>query len=169
MKYLGNFAEWIDPAVIEYLLAHDGTKRPGGGTNPDSEEFRIATSVGYDLTNTYWHHYDDKSTPLKIIPPFDNNKSCMWWFIKMTPGQFMPMHRDPHVTVDHEKHNCTRYWMPLQDYAPGHIFVYNNEFMSNYRAGDLWSYDDANEIHGACNIGYTPRLTFQFTTYNETI
>jgi hypothetical protein len=164
MKYIGNFIDWITPKLIEYLLTHDGTRRPGGGANPDSEEFRRATSVGYDLTKTYWHHYDDKSTTLQITPPIPVEGNVLWWFIKMTPGQFMPMHKDPHVTETGYT-NCTRYWMPLQDYQDGHIFLYNQQFMHGYKAGDLWAYDDANEIHGACNIGYTPRLTFQFTTY----
>jgi hypothetical protein len=165
MKFIGNFASWINPNWVNYLLTNDGTLRPSGGGNPDSEEFRIATSAGYDLTQTYWQHFDEKSCPLVITPPIDTDKHVMWWFIKMLPGKFMPMHRDPHVT-DYEFKNCTRYWMPLQDYSPGHVFIYNKEFIVDYCAGDLWAYDDANEIHGSCNIGYTPRLTFQFTTYD---
>jgi hypothetical protein len=151
-------------------LANNGTLRPKTTkANPDSPEFRIASAAGYNLENIYWHHYDQDSCPLNISPPIVTDKSVMWWFIKMMPGHFMPMHRDPHITLDKEKTNCTRYWMPLQDYSPGHIFIYKETFMTNYKAGDLWAYDDANELHGACNIGYTPRLTFQFTTYDNSI
>ena len=167
MQFIGNYADWIKPEWIQYLLENNGTLRPKTSSeNPDSEEFRIATSAGYDLTSTYWHHYCETSCSLDITPPIDSDKGVMWWFIKMTPGQFMPMHRDPHVTVDLDKPNCKRYWMPLQDYQPGHVFIYNTQFMHGYKAGDLWAYDNANEIHGAANIGYTPRLTFQFTTYD---
>ena len=167
MIYVDNYAEWINPEWVEYLMTHDGTKRPGGGHNPSTDEFRHATEVGYDLSKTYWHHYDHDSCPLIVTPPIDTDKDIMWWFIKMIPGQFMPMHKDPHVTTDNDKSDCIRYWMPLQDYAPGHIFVYGDTVITNYKAGDLWYYSDANKIHGACNIGYTPRLTFQFTTYNK--
>jgi hypothetical protein len=163
MQFIGNYADWIKPEWVNYLLNNDGTKRPGGGDNPDCEEFRQATSVGYDLTKTYWHHYTNNTFPFDVVPPIQKEDG-MWWFIKMNPGNFMPMHRDPHVTQD-GKTDCVRYWMPLQDYADGHVFIYKNQLMTDYRAGDLWSYDDANEIHGACNIGFTPRLTFQFTTY----
>lgn len=166
MKYVGNFKDWIDPMWVEYLLTHDGTLRPGGGENPDSKEFQIATSVGYDLTKIWWQHYCETSCPLVLTPPIDTGKSYMWWFIKMLPGNYMPMHRDPHVITDTDKTNCTRYWMPLQDYKPGHIFIYKDNFMKDYKAGDLWMYTDANELHGACNIGYSTRLTFQFTTYD---
>jgi hypothetical protein len=166
MKYIGNFSNWIKTEWVEYLLNNNGTMRPNtAGENPDSEEFRIATSVGYDLSKTWWQHYCKTSCPLQITPPIDTDKEYMWWFIKMIPGNYMPMHRDPHVT-EKGKENCTRYWMPLQDYQQGHIFIYNNTFIKDYKAGDLWCYTDANEIHGACNIGYTTRLTFQFTTYD---
>ena len=164
MIYLGNYNNWIQQSWINYLLTHDGTKRPSGGHNPDSEEFRIATAAGYDLTQTYWHHYDQDSCPLNPGTPFDTDKELMWWFIKLTPGKFMPMHRDPHTI---EFKNPKRYWMPLQDYHEGHIFMYNNQVLVDYKKGDLYEYPNAQEIHGACNIGYTPRLTFLFTLYDE--
>jgi hypothetical protein len=165
MLFVGNYKDWIKPEWIEFLLANDGTKRPSGGENPDCEEFRMATSVGYDMTKTYWHHYTGAKFPFEIAPPFTTDKKYMWWFIKMTPGQFMPMHRDPHITQDGFT-NCTRYWVALQDYDPGHIFIQGTQVLVNYKAGDIWSYDDANEIHGACNIGFTTRLTAHFTTYD---
>lgn len=164
MKYIGNYSNWIRPEWVDYLLTHNGTPRPSTASeNPDTEEFRIATQVGYDLSQTWWYHYSEKSCPLELIPPIPVDNDYMWWFIKLLPGGMMPVHRDPHVL---EKHNVTRYWMPLQDYTPGHMFVYNNLFMTDYKAGDLWCYTDANEIHGCANIGYTPRLTFQFSTYD---
>jgi hypothetical protein len=163
MKFIGNFKDWIKPEWIEYLLQHDGTKRPSGGENPECNEFSKAPIVGYDLTKTYWYHYTNHTFPFEVVPPIETQNN-MWWFIKMLPGNFMPMHRDPHITQD-DKKECVRYWMPLQDYEPGHIFVYNKQMMVDYNMGDLWAYSDANELHGACNIGYNPRLTFQFTSY----
>jgi hypothetical protein len=166
MKYIGNFKDWIKNEYVEYLLTNDVTQRPNThGENPDSEEFRIAAEVGYDLSKTWWYHYCEKNTPFDITAPIETDKKIMWWFIKMNPGNYMPVHRDPHVTQNSNFSNCTRFWMPLQDYQPGHIFVYKNIFMTDYKAGDLWAYTDPSEIHGACNISYSPRLTFQFTTY----
>ena len=166
MKYIGNFKDWIKKEWVEYLLSHDGTSRPNtANENPDTEEFRLAATVGYDLDRTWWYHYCETSCPLIIEPPINASKSYMWWFIKLLPGGMMPVHRDPHVSEEN-KFNIQRYWMPLQDYTPGHVFVYNNVFMTDYKVGDLWVYTDSNEIHGCSNIGYTPRLTFQFTTYD---
>lgn len=164
MIYVGNYADWIKPELIEFMLTSDGTSRPGGGPNPDSEEFRKATSSGYDLTSTYWYIYEPHTLPLDITMPFDNRKDFIWWGIKMKPGNFMPVHRDPHTS---ELANCKRYWMALQDWEPGHIFMYNKEVLVDYKKGDVFCYPDAQEIHGACNIGYNVRLTFHFSTYDK--
>jgi hypothetical protein len=163
MIFIGNYCDWIQQEWIDYLLANNGTPRPRTTeANPDSPEFRKATSVGYDLTQTYWYHYDHKSSPLKITPPINIDKNSMWWFIKMLPGQFMPMHKDPHTI---EEKNVKRYWMALQDYEEGHIHINAGNFLSNYKKGDLWMYNDPTSVHGACNIGYSPRLIFNFSTY----
>ena len=160
MQYIGNFKDWINPKWIEYLLNNEGARRPGHAPIPDVEEFRKGPDAGYDLSSTYWHSYDPTNCDLQIPCPLDPNLKMEWWFIKMYPGNFIPMHRDIF-----EFDGAKRYWMPLQDYENGHVFIYKDDFIKDYKAGDLWTYDYSNDIHGACNIGYTTRLTFQFTTY----
>ena len=39
MKYIGNYASWINDDWIDWMLSNDGTPRPSGGSNPDSEVF----------------------------------------------------------------------------------------------------------------------------------
>jgi hypothetical protein len=148
------------------MMIKDGTARPGGGPNPDSEEFRKAKEHGYDLTQTYWYIYEPATLPFNITLPFDDRTDFLWWGIKMKPGNFMPVHRDPH-TMDPVYHHCKRYWMALQDWEPGHIFMYDREVLVDYKKGDVFAYPDAQEIHCACNIGNTTRLTFHFTTYDK--
>jgi len=164
MKYIGNYSSWIKDEYIDYLLNNDGTPRPKTTSeNPDTEEFRMATEAGYDLSQTYWYHYTNNTFPLSVTIPFDSEKNHMWWFIKMKPGMFMPMHKDPHTV---EETNCKRYWMALQDYHPGHIHINGKHFLCDYKKGDVWEYGDAQEVHGACNIGYIPRLVFNFSTFD---
>jgi hypothetical protein len=55
--------------------------------------------------------------------------------------------------------------MPFQDYKPGHIFMYENQVITNYKAGDVWEYTDSGALHGAANIGHTPRIVLQISTY----
>ena len=163
MKYVGNFCTWIKPEYIDHMTNTNGTSRPGGGANPDSEEFQKAKEHGYDLSQTYWYIYEPHTFPFDIELPFESNLTFMWWGIKMNPGNFMPVHRDPH-TYDPNHTNVTRYWMALQDWEPGHIFMYEDQVLVNYKKGDVYSYPDPQAIHCACNIGNSPRLTFHFTT-----
>lgn len=165
MQYLGNFKEWINPAWIDFLMNNDGTPRPSGGRNPDSEEFKNAASVGYDLSHTYWYIYEPDTFPFEVTSPIDiKGDTFIWWFIKMLPGNKMPMHRDPHAV--NEK-NSKRYWMPLQDYEPGHVFIYEDQLATHYKKGDLFVYDDSKALHGACNIGWSPRLIACFSSFDR--
>lgn len=163
MKYIGNYASWINDDWIEWMLVNDGTPRPSGGSNPDSEEFNQASQAGYDLSKTYWYIYEPHTFPYDIESPIEVNGNFIWWFIKMLPGQFMPMHKDPHAV--HES-NSKRYWMPLQDYEPGHVFINENELSIDYKKGDLFEYNESDAIHGSCNIGWTPRLILNFSTFD---
>jgi hypothetical protein len=164
MNYIGNYKNWIKQEYIDFMLSTDGTPRPSGGRNPDSEEFRKAKEHGYDLSQTYWYIYESDTFPFEIKLPFNSNLDSMWWGIKMKPGNFMPVHRDPH-TYDPALYQVDRYWMALQDWKPGHIFMYDRQVLVDYKAGDVFHYPDAQEIHCACNIGNSVRLTFHFSTY----
>jgi hypothetical protein len=164
MKYVGNFVDWIKQEYIDYMLANDGTPRPAGGRNPDSEEFKKAKEHGYDLGQVYWYIFESDTFPFDIQKPFNDGHEYLWWGIKMNPGNFMPIHRDPH-TYDPSLYEVKRYWMSLQDWEPGHIFMYEDQVLVNYKKGDIYCYPDPQAIHCACNIGNTPRLTFHFSTY----
>lgn len=162
MKFLGNF-NFIDDAWIEELLSKDGQARPRDWTAinlVESAEYKRAREAGYDLTSVHWWVYEKQDVSFDIIPPWIDNE-YHWWITKLVPGQFMPMHTDPHT----HGRSCKRYWMPLQDYHPGHIFIYRNELIKDYKAGDVYSYIESQDMHGAANIGHIPRLVLQVTEY----
>ena len=165
MNFLGNYKDWIRQDIVDYLINNEGTRRPNVGKNPNVQEFITAKNVGYDLSTTWWHIYEPETVPFTIDLPIETNRKSMWWFIKLLPGGMMPMHRDPHVNFD-DVNAPDRYWMPLQNYEPGHVFIYKDTMIKDYNVGDLWKYDNENEVHGACNISYKPRLTFLFTLYD---
>lgn len=165
MKYINNFNHWINPEWIKELLANTGTGRPAEGQRPDTpemvEEYRKAREAGYKDNDIYFYMFDNKNVSFNIEPPFVTEK-YHWWITKMLPGNFMPIHKDPHTMY---QKNSKRYWMPLQDWEPGHIFLYEDQVITNYKAGDVWMYEEASAVHGAANIGYTPRLVLQVSTY----
>lgn len=164
MKLIGNYSHWIDKRWLPFILENDGFPRPSGGRNPDADEFRQAEKAGYSLDQTFWYIYEPEDFPFTVDPPFETTKKFAFWFIKMNPGQFMPMHRDP---VSSFKQNVERFWFPLQDYESGHVFIYEDKLCTNYKAGDLFQYDDSNAIHGACNIGWTARAIGCFSLFDR--
>lgn len=165
MKFIGNFNQWIDPQWITELISTTGIKRPVDGQKPDSpemiNEYQKSKDAGYKDDATYFYMFDKNNITFKIDPPFVDKK-FHWWITKMLPGNFMPIHRDPHTLY---QKNSQRYWMPLTDWEPGHIFMYEDQVITNYKAGDVWQYLDSTALHGAANIGHVPRLVLQVSTY----
>ena len=167
MQFIGNFNNWIDPHWIEYILANRGDGRPKEGQQPNTpemeEEYRRARLAGYRDDSIYFWMFDKNNTNFDIDPPFITGPSH-WWITKMLPGNFMPMHRDPHTQYETDSQ---RYWVPLQDWQPGHIFMYEDQVITNYRCGDVWQYAEAGALHGAANIGHTPRIVLQISSYTQ--
>lgn len=165
MKYLGNYKQHIDDLWLAEVLANRGMGRPQEGKKPDSPEeeteYQKARDAGYCDDAIYFYMFDKNNVSFELNLPFIEGK-YHWWITKMLPGNFMPMHIDPHTLVDT---SSDRYWLPLQDWEPGHIFMYKDTVITNYKAGDLYKYEDATAIHGAANIGYTPRVVLQISTY----
>jgi hypothetical protein len=55
--------------------------------------------------------------------------------------------------------------MPLQDFQVGHIFLYGETMISGYKSGDVYMFNDERDVHGAANIGHTPRISLLITEY----
>lgn len=168
MRYIGNFKEWINPLWLEFVLSNRGDGRPAEGQKPDSKEMELeyqrARDAGYKEDAIYFWMFDRNNTNFDIENIPFSNKKFYWWITKMLPGQFMPMHVDPHaITME----NCERFWIPLQDWQAGHIFMYEDQVITNYRAGDVWTYKDSTALHGAANIGFIPRVVLQISSYGQ--
>ena len=163
MKYLGNY-DFIKDAWIKEILNTEGQARPRDWPPAfaiESAEYAKAQKAGYDLTAVHWWVYEKKDVSFDIVPPFVNG-DYHWWITKLYPGQFMPMHTDPHT---HER-PCKRYWIPLQDYHLGHVFIYKEKLITKYSAGDVFVYENEQDNHGAANIGHIPRIVLQVTEYD---
>ena len=174
MHYIGNYKSWIDDNnIINMLESKQGdctpVWQPDRWTgNETLEHFRELARPGYSCNKFFFHQLNPSSEEMKDykfvypdLPKQRNNK--FWWFVKLYPGEFQAMHVDPHLT---EVENFVRYTMFLQDWEPGHIFVYDDKILNNYKAGDLYEWNDPETIHGPSNIGYTPRLTLQITLHD---
>lgn len=165
MKYIGNYAEWIKPEWEEYLLKNEGFPRPENKileNQFEEEQNSKIENLGYK-NSVYWYKFTPDNFPFDITMP-TGEKPLLWWFVKMLPGNLIPMHIDQEIETG--KHT-NLYWLSLNDYEQGHVFVCNDKLHTGYKKGDLYMLDDANLLHGSCNIGFSPRLIFNFTTYKE--
>lgn len=53
--------------------------------------------------------------------------------------------------------------MYLQDWEPGHIFIYKNKTITNYKAGDLFEWDDHMMEHAVVNASHNIRYSLQIS------
>jgi hypothetical protein len=171
MRLLGNYAYWIKQEWIDYIMSNPGTTR----IEVPEEYVKKANELGfYQDTSVRHEKYidEDGSFPFEIDFPikvkgYENSEAYKYssdlWFVKVMPGQLIPMHIDQ----PHPKPHTIRFWMALQDYQQGHVFVYENQMITNYKKGDLFLYDDPNAVHGSCNIGFSPRIIFNLSIYGD--
>lgn len=174
MDYVGNFKDWIvKNKVIDYLESIHGDRVPVW--QPDRwkgnailDDIREKVRPGYSNNRFFFHQINSTSKEAKdlnfVWPDIDyNRKQRFWWFVILYPGEFQPMHVDPHLT---ELTNFRRFTMFLQDWEPGHIFTYDDKIITNYRAGDMYEWNDPMTLHGPVNIGYNTRYTLQITQHD---
>jgi hypothetical protein len=173
MKYIGNYKDWITDALMNHLRTRTGETRPVWQPerwqgHPELDKFREWVRPGYAHTNHNFQQFNPNCEDMQgykiVLPDFPEKRNqCQWWFIKLLPGQMQPMHIDPHLV---EVTNPVRYTMFLEDFQPGHIFVYDDKMFSNYKAGDVYEWSDPMIVHGVVNIGFNTRYTLQVTYHD---
>jgi hypothetical protein len=166
MKFIGNYASWLDQEIIDAIIKGEGERRPVFNTeNSDfKKQLSYLTDVGYDLNKVGWSFfYNQHINRDHIELPFSSNgKKYKWWFSKLNPGDIFPVHVD---TPKDEK-NIERYWMACQDHQIGHIFAHEHGIAHGYKAGDVFKFDAHEIMHAAANIGLTPKISFQFMFFD---
>jgi hypothetical protein len=156
MKYKGNYKSWIDPQWIDHMSCNSGIVCPDQlvGEQLELEKYQ-------HFSHARWRVYNHTNTDLYLEPPLELNQSWHWWMVRQDSGDSMPVHRDPHAVLEK---NVRRFWMPLQDYVRGHVFVYEDSMIVNYTAGDLYEFNNEDAEHFSANLGFEPRYTLMFST-----
>jgi len=173
MQFIGNFKDWITPELMEHLRTRNGDTTPVWQPDrwqghPLLDQFKEMARPGFAHKDHNFQQFNAGSEDMKdfevVLPAFPKQrKLCFWWFVKLLPGQMQAMHIDPHLV---EVKDPVRYTMFLEDFQPGHIFVYDDKMISNYKAGDVFEWSDPMIVHGVVNIGYNTRYTLQVTMHD---
>ena len=174
MKFIGNYVNWItDQKILEHLAACQGDKTPvwqpdRWSRHPILEQFKELARPGYSNNKHFFHQMNPSSSEMQnfkfTLPDLPQKRNKInWWFVMLYPGEFQAMHIDPQLT---EVKDPVRYTVFLQDWDPGHIFVYDDKISVNYKAGDAYEWSDPMTVHGPANIGYKVRYTLQITMFD---
>lgn len=176
MKYYGNYKKLIKPEWIDSLLETKGIEispwKDHDESNNyneidlnqtlvnDEKEKELYINGAYDENLIMAEIFDQRNIPFKLdLGELNRFLRGDWWIVKQKPGQFMPLHRDTPNIHD----NNFRFWMPWTDYSQGHVFIHEGEFIKNYSSGDLYRYNQDNDLHGSVNIGLTTRIVLQIS------
>jgi hypothetical protein len=191
MNYVGNQAEWITDKLMTHLSSSDGDSvaiwnpdRWHGHPLMDNIRVKGLNWFGDTIPQQYFHVFNQRTKVLEnfnfILPNLPVvKKNVVWWFVKLKPGELQLMHYDMHVLgVAHENNEFTkvtgtfpvndviRYTMFLQDWEPGHVFVYEDKVNPIYKKGDIFEWSDPELLHGVVNLSFNPRYTLQITTHD---
>ena len=173
MTYLGH----IEPTWLADLKDIVANARPatwatrgykGEGIEAPPEELEkeeydlVANGMPRDLPITHLNWRIPES--LQRISDGFALTDCMDRIHVQQPGEVWNLHIDKLYKWDPEHpEQVMRIMIQLTDWQPGQFWSYGNYNYSQWRAGDVTTFDWANIPHATANAGFDPRVTFQLT------
>jgi hypothetical protein len=168
IKFIGNYVNSIPESWIPFMNQHTGEIRPNKNmviTKEVLDQQKKWKELGYDDNDSvFWElfHDFDLTENLKLDTfDFCISKQVQWWIAKLKPGHCFPIHTD---TIKDYQKNAKRYWIALEDYKWGHIFLIDNICLRDYKKGDVFEID--NSPHGSANIGLENKYSLQLLTFD---
>ena len=164
MQYVGNYGNIIKQEWVDFLLSNEGQLLPDDREclRPEFHPDNALMYKKWGIENrAYWYKFETQDMPFTIPWPVDVTNNIDWWVVKQLPGQCVPLHYDPN-----DESRTTRYVLMLQDYISGHMLLWNDVLIKDYKAGDLYKVTDVNSYHGSSNISNEPRIIAHLTVWN---
>lgn len=163
-NYIGNYSDVIPNTWVSHMNSHTGEIRPNYRmvmTEEVERQQKEWARVGYHGENSMatWELFHDWDFNEKLSTDsfdFCVGKKVQWWISKVKPGHCFPMHTD---TIKTELVNPKRYWIAMEDYHWGHVFIINDKCVRDYKKGDVFLFD--NSPHGAANVGLANKYSLQ--------
>ena len=128
-----------------------------------SEEYdmeRVGIPTDMIITHLNWKLPDS----LQRLSDGFGLKDCMNRIHVQLPGELWNLHIDKlNKWCPEDPDSVMRIFIQLTDWQPGQFWQYGNYNYSQWRAGDITTFDWQNMPHCTANAGYHPRVTFQIT------
>jgi hypothetical protein len=175
MKFAGNYNWWINSELLYNMSKDDSSgvtklHNPGRWSgHPSLAQYNEKIKVYEKYKDQTFQQFFSVSDPIKenafSLPELPQTRNeIFWWIVKLKPGQYQTVHQDPHL---YTSVNPVRYTLYLQDWEPGHIFIYNDKTISNYKAGDLYEWDDPLMEHAVVNTSHNVRYSLQISMQDK--
>ena len=176
MRYIGKFTgDWT--AALERTIeksneitwrTRNPIDNPNGSEDIEAEELDlINTGASPDLVLTNLDYaiepiFQRMTDALHLLPGDDRDVQRRV-HVQM-PGQVWNLHVDKLEKWNKaEPTSVYRFMVMLNDWEPGHFIQYGNFVHTQYRAGEIYSFDWFNSPHCTANAGRVPRSTLLVT------
>jgi len=121
---------------------------------------RVGIPTDMIITHLNWQIPDSLQ---KLSDSFGLDK-CMNRIHVQQPGELWNLHIDKlYKWAPEDPDSVMRIMIQLTDWQPGQFWEYGNYHHSQWRAGEVTTFDWQNIPHSTANAGYHPRVTFQLT------
>lgn len=128
-----------------------------------AEEYDLE-KTGYAKDHKITHLNWNIPTVLKEMSNLFGLDDCMERIHVQMPGEVWNLHLDKlEKWAPEEPWRVMRIMIQLTDWEQGHFWSYGNYNFSQWRAGDVTTFDWKNVPHSTANAGHNPRVTFQLT------
>ena len=87
---------------------------------------------------------------------------CFWGDMILDKEKITSLPFDP-VTKSPNGYYAIRLIMPFVDYEPGQVFGFEDKYWTNWKAGDVITFDWGNLMHYTANSSFVPRIILKIT------
>ena len=161
-NFVGNCSSVDWDKLIQDLENHTPRIRPPASAPSLIKIETLWNKAGYkskELGGTAeWQMYDvgecfDESIIQEIIEFAKIPHYTYAWISKVMPGYCAP----PHFDVMHSDKELHRMHVYPTDSQMGHVFYIDNEYITDYKKGDVYIWSDPNSWHAGMNCGLEPK------------
>jgi hypothetical protein len=168
-RLVGDFKESVKQAIDSSKPATWETRGyKGEGVIPPredlvKEEYDLEQS-GYKKDHVVTHMNWKINDQLKQISDLFGLQDCMERIHVQMPGEVWNLHIDKlSKWAPDEPWRVMRIMIQLTDWEQGHFWSYGNYVHTQWKAGDVHTFDWKNLPHSTANAGHNPRVTLQLT------
>lgn len=129
----------------------------------EKEEYDLL-KAGYDREHVITHLNWKINDQLRQITNLFKLENCMERIHVQMPGEVWNLHIDKlSKWAPDEPWRVIRIMIQLTDWEQGHFWSYGNYIHSQWKAGEVSTFDWQNIPHCTANAGHNPRVTYQLT------